>query len=58
MEGASLGREKEDERLCLGVGEKVKRKWKGRKVTFAHRKLIWWLGVNELGKGREEGVNN
>jgi hypothetical protein len=30
----------------------------GRKVPLAHGKFIWWSKVNELGGGREEGVNN
>jgi hypothetical protein len=30
----------------------------GKKVLLTHRKFIWRSGVNELGRGREEGINN
>jgi hypothetical protein len=29
----------------------------GRKAPLAHRKLTWWLGVSQLGGGREKGVS-
>jgi hypothetical protein len=43
--------------VLLGVGQKVKRRLMGRRMPLAYGKLTWWSRVNELGRGREEGIN-
>jgi hypothetical protein len=37
---------------------KFKRKRMGRMALLAHKKFTWWSRVSELGRGKEEGVNN
>lgn len=44
--------------MCLKVNHKVRRKRMGGMALLAHEKFTWQSKINELGRGREEGVNN
>jgi len=61
-EGLWKAQVQEEERrtrgVCLRVGKKVERRKTRGRALHAHGKFTWWLGVSELGGGREEGLNN
>jgi hypothetical protein len=43
--------------VCLRVNQKVRRRMGGR-ASLAHKKFTWQSQINELRRGREEGINN
>jgi hypothetical protein len=50
--------ERKTKGVCLKVNHNVKRKRMGGTTLLAHKKFAWWSKVSELGRGKEEGVNN
>ncbi len=50
-------KERKTKGVCLTIIQKVRRRMGGR-ASLAHKKFTWQSKINELGKRKEEGINN